>query len=62
MPVNNRKKDKNPMKLQPTKEFVVIGGNDAELWGDIYSPADKAWQDRVWQQMLDKKNSRDNSE
>jgi hypothetical protein len=27
----------------PTKEFVVIGGTDADLWGDIDGPVDDAW-------------------
>lgn len=58
MQANSEKTDKNPAGLPPTKEFVVIGGNDADLWGDIDSPADKAWRDKVWADMQAKKTAK----
>jgi len=29
--------------MSPTQEFVVIGGSDRDLWGDIDGPEDDAW-------------------
>lgn len=52
MAVNNKKTDKNPAGLAPSKEFVIKGGNDADLWGDIDSDADKSWSSQVWKSMV----------
>lgn len=52
MAVNNKKTDKNPAGLAPSKEFVIKGGSDADLWGDIDSDADKAWSSQVWKSMV----------
>lgn len=38
-----------------TDEFVVKGGSDAELWGDIDSEADEEWARKIRAGAVNKK-------
>jgi hypothetical protein len=60
MAVNRKVVEKNPEKTPPTREFIVIGGGDDRLWGDIDSSIDSAWQEKVWKLMISKKSDKSN--
>lgn len=44
---------KNPLNLPPSKVFVIDGGSDSVLWGDINSTKDDLWQESVWKAISD---------